>query len=59
MPLPTEDEIWHIIGSYFKRFGIVRHQIESYNNFMTASLPHIVQESSDICIKSQNGAEQH
>lgn len=57
MPLPTEDEIWHAISSYFKRFGIIRHQIESFDNFMTASLPHIIQESSDICIK--HGSEQH
>lgn len=59
MTIPTEDELWHIIGSYFKRFGIVRHQIESYDNFMTASLPHIVQESSDICLHSQDGKETH
>lgn len=59
MTLPTEDELWHIIGSYFKKFGTVRHQIESYDNFMTASLPHIVQESSDICVHSQEGKETH
>ena len=53
--LPTESEIWHVIGAYFNKFGVVRHQIESYDNFMTVSLPHIVQESVDICVKSNNG----
>lgn len=47
----TESEIWHIIGSYFEKYGTVRHQIESFDNFMTTSLPHIVQESSEIVLK--------
>tara|TARA_B110000046_G_C13024781_1_gene413281 strand:+ start:3346 stop:6933 length:3588 start_codon:yes stop_codon:yes gene_type:complete len=57
--LPSEREIWHVIGAYFHRFGVVRHQVESYDNFMTVSLPHIVQESSELCVKSSNGAEMH
>jgi DNA-directed RNA polymerase II subunit RPB2 len=59
MTLPNEDELWHIIESYFTRFGMVRHQIESFDNFMTASLPHIVQESSDVCVKTSDGREAH
>lgn len=46
----TEDETWHIISAYFHKYGIVRHQIESFDNFMTSSLPHIVQESSEITL---------
>lgn len=49
---PSEDELWHVIGSYFDRFGVARHQLESFDNFMTTSLPHIVQESSEICLRS-------
>lgn len=49
---PRENDLWCVIGSYFHRFGIVRHQIESFDHFMTNSLPHIVQESSEIVIKS-------
>tara|TARA_Y100000741_G_C18262385_1_gene560961 strand:- start:4945 stop:8418 length:3474 start_codon:yes stop_codon:yes gene_type:complete len=44
----SESELWYIIGSYFDKYGCVRHQIESFDNFMTTSLPHIVQESSEI-----------
>lgn len=46
----SESEVWYIIGSYFSKYGIVRHQIESFDNFMTTSLPHIVQESSEIVL---------
>ena len=28
-----ENDIWYAISAYFHRFGIVRHQIESYDNF--------------------------
>ena len=53
--LPTENELWYIISSYFHRFGIVRHQLESYDNFMTSSLPHIIQESADIFVQGEGG----
>ena len=56
---PSENELWHVISSYFHRFGVVRHQLESFDNFMTTALPHIVQESSEICINSANGKEKH
>lgn len=49
----SENEIWFIISSYFNRYGVVRHQIESFDNFMTTSLPHIIQESSEIVIRRE------
>ena len=56
---PSEDELWYVLRSNFHRFGIVRHQLESFDNFMTTALPHIVQELSEICIKSANEEEVH
>ena len=53
----SENEVWYIISSYFHRFGIVRHQLESYDNFMTTVLPHIIQETSEVVVK--NGKETH
>ena len=50
----SEYELWHIIGAYFEKYGCVRHQIESFDNFMTTSLPHIVQESSEIVLYQEN-----
>ena len=56
--LPTEDEIWYIIQSYIETHGLVRHQLESFNNFLYSLLPHIVQESSEIRVK-QGDDEEH
>ena len=46
--LPTENEIWYIIKAIIGQYGCVRHQIESFNAFISQSLPHIVEESSEI-----------
>lgn len=43
-------DVWHLINSYFAKYGLVRHQIESFDNFMTTFLPIIVQEASEIVI---------
>ncbi len=55
--LPSEDEIWYLIKNYFERYGMVRHQVESFNHFLSTTLPHIVQESPDIRVRQ--GDEEH
>ena len=47
-----KEHLWYIITSYFARYGLVRHQTESYDHFLTVSLPHIVQESSEIRVSA-------
>ncbi len=49
-PMLSESEIWYIVQAYFEKYGTVRHQIESFDNFMTPSRPHIIQESSEILL---------
>lgn len=56
--LPSENSIWYLIRSYYQRYGMVRHQIESFNNFIQHLLPHIVQESSEFRVK-QGDNEEH
>jgi DNA-directed RNA polymerase beta subunit len=46
--LPTENEVWYLINTYFKRYGLVRHQLESFNSFISTLLPHIITESREI-----------
>ena len=55
--LPTEDDVWYLLRSYYQRYGMVRHQIESFNNFIQYILPHIVQESSEFRVTQQD--EEH
>ena len=55
--LPTENEIWFILSAYFKKYGWVRHQIESFDAFIEVVLPHIIAEAPDIHVTSSNGDE--
>merc|ERR1711948_72380 len=55
--LPTENEMWYVINTYFKKYGFVRHQLESFNSFITTLLPHIIQESNEIRVTQDS--EEH
>lgn len=57
MTLPLEDDVWCLIRSYYSRYGMVRHQIESFNHFLCTLLPHIIQESSELRITQRD--EEH
>jgi DNA-directed RNA polymerase II subunit RPB2 len=48
---------WTIIGSYFKDKHLerlVRHQVESYNNFVGFQLPQTIDMFNEVHIKSEN-----
>lgn len=48
---------WTIIGSYFENQHLdrlVRHQVESYNNFVGLQLPQTIDMFNDVHIKSEN-----
>lgn len=49
--LPTENEMWYLIHTYFETYGLVRHLVESFDHFIMHQLPHIVQEAHDIRVK--------
>lgn len=57
--LPTQNEIWYVINTYFKKYGFVRHQLESFNSFITTLLPHIIHESAEIRVLQDEGREEH
>eukprot|EP00049_Salpingoeca_infusionum_P018639 m.358096 g.358096 ORF g.358096 m.358096 type:complete len:1157 (-) comp18035_c0_seq1:234-3704(-) len=43
-----EGNCWTIVGSYFKKHGLVRQQLESYNNFADIAVARIINEQDDI-----------
>lgn len=55
--LPSDSDIWTLLRSYYKRHGMLRHQIESFNHFLQYLLPQIIQEASDFVVKQDS--EQH
>ena len=49
-----DNKVWAVIRSYLNQYGVVRHQLESYDYFMTNLLPHIVQENSQFTIEGND-----
>ena len=41
-----------LIASYFRRYGVCRHQIEGYDSFIKSILPSILRESSNISVNT-------
>lgn len=48
-----------IVEKYITRYGLVRHQIESYDNFLTHLLPKIISEMHVITLKNETSGEWH
>ncbi len=53
--LPCTSDIFCAVKSYINTYGLVRHQIESFNHFLEVLVPLIVQENSDVTTSSPCG----
>ncbi|KAI5170628.1 DNA-directed RNA polymerase II subunit RPB2 [Nematocida sp. LUAm3] len=50
----TQDECWRVIHAFFEEKGLVRQQLDSYNEFMQTTMQEIVDENSTIVLLSHN-----
>ena len=48
------ESCWTIITAYFDEKGLVRQQLESFDEFITMSVQRIVEESPAIELQSEN-----
>lgn len=55
----AENMVWDVVQSYVDRFGLVRHQIESYEHFISHMIPHIVTENTDISVLEKGSQTSH
>lgn len=46
-----QEDSWTCISAYFDEKGLVRQQLDSFDDFMTTSVQEIVAESPDLLIK--------
>ena len=46
----SEEDVWVVITSYFESKGLVRQQLDSFNDFVKYSLPEIVSGTEDIIL---------
>lgn len=55
----AQESIWVAVHTYYLKYGMVRHQVESFENFVDVLLPHIVQENSDIAALDKYAKQSH
>ena len=42
------NNIWYVISSYFEEKGLVRQQIDSFDDFVKSTIQHVVEETPPI-----------
>jgi DNA-directed RNA polymerase II subunit RPB2 len=54
-----EEYEWEVVQSYVKQYGLVRHQIESFDLFIEQTIPHVIQDNTDISVTDKDGVTSH
>ena len=47
----SKDELWTVIDTYFKTKGLVKHQIESFDEFLNIKINKIISDSPPVEVK--------
>lgn len=47
----TQEDAWAVISAYFEEKGLVRQQLDSFDEFIQNTMQEIVGESADIEIR--------
>lgn len=50
----TQEDAWAVISAYFEEKGLVRQQLDSFDEFIQNTMQEIVDESSDIEIRPES-----
>eukprot|EP01121_Diplochlamys_sp_Union-15-3_P019096 TRINITY_DN7104_c0_g1_i1.p1 TRINITY_DN7104_c0_g1~~TRINITY_DN7104_c0_g1_i1.p1 ORF type:complete len:732 (+),score=140.11 TRINITY_DN7104_c0_g1_i1:22-2217(+) len=53
-----EEDCWAVISAYFQEKGLVRQQLDSYDDFMTNTIQELVDESDSIHLFPQTKASE-
>ena len=49
----SQEDAWAVISSYFEDKGLVRQQLDSFNEFINSSMQEIVDENSEHVVTPQ------
>jgi DNA-directed RNA polymerase II subunit RPB2 len=50
----TQDDAWAVISAFFEEKGLVRQQLDSFNEFVSNTMQEIVEETPKIIVKPQS-----
>ncbi|KAL6757113.1 RNA polymerase II second largest subunit [Haematococcus lacustris] len=50
----TQEDAWAVITAFFEQKGLVRQQLDSFNEFVTNTMQEIIDENNEIVIRPEN-----
>ncbi|KAJ9539990.1 hypothetical protein OSB04_026496 [Centaurea solstitialis] len=53
----TQEDAWAVISSYFEEKGLVRQQLDSFNEFIQNTMQEVVDQSADIEIRPESNPD--
>jgi DNA-directed RNA polymerase beta subunit len=53
-PAPAQEDAWTVITAFFEEKGLVRQQLDSFNEFVNSQMQEIVDESGQLVIKPES-----
>jgi DNA-directed RNA polymerase II subunit RPB2 len=49
-----ENSVWKVIDAFFEEKGLVRQQLDSFNEFVSTTIQEIIDETPPIVVKPEN-----
>lgn len=49
----TQEDAWAVITAFFEEKGLVRQQLDSFNEFVTNTMQEIIDESNEIVVRPE------
>eukprot|EP00955_Chlamydomonas_euryale_P116435 366417-Chlamydomonas_euryale.AAC.3 len=50
----TQEDAWAVISAFFEEKGLVRQQLDSFNEFVSNTMQEIIDETPEIVVKPEN-----
>ncbi|PWZ02463.1 putative DNA-dependent RNA polymerase II RPB140 [Testicularia cyperi] len=55
----TQEDCWDVIRAFFEEKGLVRHQLDSFNEFMSNTIQELVEEVRSLTLEQSNQHSGH
>ena len=50
----TQEDAWAVISAFFEEKGLVRQQLDSFNEFVSNTMQEIIDENNEIVVRPEN-----
>ena len=55
----TQEDCWDVIRAFFEEKGLVRHQLDSFNEFMSNTIQELVEEVRSLTLEQSDQHSGH